>query len=159
MQKYRVRHATMIDDDFDSSTYGMPMYWHNEYGWTSYEYTKFTEEETEKFNLPDEGVWEKDGLDVSIGMNEADPFYVAVYEVDRAYGGAEEGGWWYDCGELVKVVIASSRDEAEAIRDKLREEYPNTGKRSSVLYGEDYDVGIETRFPETHFPSRTPYYS
>lgn len=25
-------------------------------------------------------------------------FTVAVYLVDRAYGGPEEGGWWYECG-------------------------------------------------------------
>lgn len=27
------------------------------------------------------------------------PLYtVTVFKVDRAYGGPEEGGWWYDCG-------------------------------------------------------------
>jgi len=25
-------------------------------------------------------------------------YTVAVYICDRAYGGPEEGGWWYDCG-------------------------------------------------------------
>ena len=25
-------------------------------------------------------------------------FTVAIYETDRAFGGYEEGGWWYDCG-------------------------------------------------------------
>jgi len=25
-------------------------------------------------------------------------YTVAVYLCDRAYGGPEEGGWWYDCG-------------------------------------------------------------
>lgn len=27
-------------------------------------------------------------------------FWVAAYLTDRAYGGAEEGGWWYDASEL-----------------------------------------------------------
>jgi len=25
--------------------------------------------------------------------------YVNAYRVSRAYGGPEEGGWWYDVGE------------------------------------------------------------
>src|SRR4051794_29723324 len=28
--------------------------------------------------------------------------YVNVYEVDRAYGGAEEGGWWFDTGQAIE---------------------------------------------------------
>jgi len=28
--------------------------------------------------------------------------FVNVYKTGRAYGGAEEGGWWYDYGELYK---------------------------------------------------------
>ena len=26
-------------------------------------------------------------------------YTVAVFEVDRAYGGPEEGGWWFDYGQ------------------------------------------------------------
>ena len=26
------------------------------------------------------------------------PWIVGVYDVDRAFGGPEEGGWWYDVG-------------------------------------------------------------
>lgn len=29
---------------------------------------------------------------------------LAIYEIDRAYGGPEEGGWWYDCGQLVRII-------------------------------------------------------
>lgn len=32
--------------------------------------------------------------------------WLAVYEIDRAYGGSEEGGWWYDCGRLVACIPA-----------------------------------------------------
>lgn len=28
--------------------------------------------------------------------------YVNVYEITRCYGGPEEGGWWYDEGEIVE---------------------------------------------------------
>ncbi len=27
-----------------------------------------------------------------------------VYLIDRAYGGPEEGGWWYDTGERVRII-------------------------------------------------------
>ena len=32
--------------------------------------------------------------------------WLAVYEIDRAYGGPEEGGWWFDTGRLVACVPA-----------------------------------------------------
>lgn len=31
--------------------------------------------------------------------------FISVYEVDRCYGGPEEGGWWYDSYEWLKVAI------------------------------------------------------
>lgn len=39
-------------------------------------------------------------------------FLVAVYDQDRAYGGAEEGGWWYDTGTLVRVVAVRRTERA-----------------------------------------------
>lgn len=48
---------------------------------------------------------------------------IAVYEVGRAYGGPEEGGWWYDCYELAytvpfsrKALIAVEKDCYEESR-------------------------------------------
>lgn len=32
--------------------------------------------------------------------------WLAVYEVDRAYGGPEEGGWWFYTGSLVACIPA-----------------------------------------------------
>ena len=43
-------------------------------------------------------------------------YVVAFYEIDRRYGGPEEGGWWYDCGDLRRVLrIAPSEDAAYAV--------------------------------------------
>ncbi len=34
------------------------------------------------------------------------PFWtVAIYLVDKAYGGPEEGGWWYTCGERIDYAL------------------------------------------------------
>lgn len=84
--------------------------------------------------------------------------FVTVYEMDRIYGGPEEGGWWYDAGTVV-LCRQVPADQAEAVRDSLREEYPHTGKRYSVIYPGygDYDVLIDDE-PGKDFPLYTPHY-
>ena len=37
---------------------------------------------------------------------------VAVYLVDRRWGAAEEGGWWYDTGTLADTEALGLRDAA-----------------------------------------------
>lgn len=37
---------------------------------------------------------------------------VAFYEVDREYGGPEEGGWYYDTGRFVRAIGLHLTDEA-----------------------------------------------
>ena len=37
-------------------------------------------------------------------------WYVNIYKVDRAYGGPEEGGWYYDVGELVETKCFCSAE-------------------------------------------------
>ena len=106
--------------------------------------------------------------------------WVNVYEADRAYGGPEEGGWWYDVrtpayevenvvyvdGEFGREVVSYDRRLisckvpyriAHRVADKLREKYPHTGRRGSVLGGEDYDVVIQDH-PPRHSPSERPHY-
>jgi hypothetical protein len=68
---------------------------------------------------------------------------VAVYAEDRAYGGPEEGGWWYTTGELVGVVgavfdedeaweIARMWNETNPLEDRYgRRGYP--GERATVV--------------------------
>ena len=45
---------------------------------------------------------------------------LAFYEIDREYGGPEEGGWWYDSGTFVRA-IALHFDDATALRTQRRE--------------------------------------
>jgi hypothetical protein len=88
----------------------------------------------------------------------ADGFtFVNVYEVDRAYGGPEEGGWYYDTGTLVLSRQVPTAD-AESVRENLRGEYPNNGRSSSVIYrGGDYRVCIEDG-PGADYPECRPHY-
>jgi hypothetical protein len=86
-------------------------------------------------------------------------FFVGVYDVNRNYGGPEEGGWWFDSGELIKTVVAANRTEAESVRDVLQNDYPHSRKRYSVLGGEDYDIYIfEGKLPDPYFPEERPHY-
>lgn len=113
--------------------------------------------------------------------------FVNVYEVGRSYGGPEEGGWWFDTGCPVESYVvgvaathlrldrvddgftyppaldfdavreAAERAAAEVLRDALREEYPRTNRRSSVLGGEDWEVAIEDH-PGKAYPEERPHY-
>ena len=93
-------------------------------------------------------------------------FAVAVYEVDRAYGGPEEGGWWYTCGDLVRTVKRfRSEDEAydycRRINDKLhsRREFYGIRSSSSAAYsGGDYRAKVYDNVAPESFPVNRPYY-
>lgn len=110
------------------------------------------------------------------------PFYsVAVYMVDRQYGGPEEGGWYYDAGVLINYtedgmedVLAAlgedrtftfpTRQAAAAFRDKLESllsETLNKGRRPlhSVLSNGMYRAEVHENFPPPYWPSERPYYS
>lgn len=103
------------------------------------------------------------------------PFYtVAVYKADRAYGGPEEGGWYYECGERIddlrecafaQPVIFGNQLEAEAIAfcqsiNKRLEETINKDRReiSSVLSEGRYVARLCEGYPETHYPKERPRY-
>jgi hypothetical protein len=88
------------------------------------------------------------------------PWFVNVYELDRAYGGPEEGGWWYDVRTPVHSVIAANKQDAERMVERLSEEYPAEGERSiySVVYnGGAHDVRIENHPPVAE-PQNIPHY-
>lgn len=91
-------------------------------------------------------------------MNDStDILYVNVYEIERLYGGPEEGGWWYDAGTLVFTEQVVGMKEAETLREDLHDDYPRTGNRYSVLGGEDFDIRIEDQ-PGEDFPQYQPRY-
>jgi hypothetical protein len=85
-------------------------------------------------------------------------WFVGVYSIGRECGGAEEGGWWFDCGDLERQVAVATRADAELVRANLRDEFPDTGKRSSVLGGEDYDIHIGIEPHPEYFPVERPRY-
>lgn len=85
-------------------------------------------------------------------------WFVNVYSIDRVYGGPEEGGWWYDTGELVKVIVCQSEEQAQEVRQQLEAEYPYTGKRGSVLGGDDYNMEVANDPGVAYWPEERPHY-
>jgi hypothetical protein len=99
-------------------------------------------------------------------------YTVAIYLCDRAYGGAEEGGWYYDCGELAKDFDFISRrkvfrtsGEAYAYASRLNRgeflQHHNDGRPSigSVLSQGRYRAEVFANDAPGHFPAERPYYS
>lgn len=102
-------------------------------------------------------------------------YWVGVYLMDRAYGGPEEGGWYYDCGELVKdptfyqehpeftprsfVDEKSAYDFQRQIEQWLHETV-NVGRRpiSSVLSEGVYGAMVLEGALNDHYPEARPHY-
>jgi hypothetical protein len=99
-------------------------------------------------------------------------WWVGIYKQDRAFGGPEEGGWWYDCGEhcdqevyfAVDMLPGVFRTETEAVEyaAKVQEAVKplNVGRRSisSVLSEGQYGVMVfEDKLPD-YYPEKRPHY-
>jgi hypothetical protein len=96
-------------------------------------------------------------------------FYtVAVYLCDRAFGGREEGGWWYDtgmrCDEFVPVICAT-REQAYEVRNTLQATL-DSGVNAD---GSNRDLGsvncvgrfcaeVWDGYPDSHYPTHRPHY-
>lgn len=110
-----------------------------------------------------------------VGLDRA-ALSVALYLVDRAYGGPEEGGWYYDCGLLLDADDAfealpndwkptfhntwrRANKAREALQAKIEAAKLNEGRRSisSVLSDGMYQACIVEGFPH-HWPRRRPTY-
>lgn len=54
--------------------------------------------------------------------------YVRVYGSSQAYGGSEEGGWWYDAHHMVHQEVIKGRSAACHRKSQLEKEYKDKGK-------------------------------
>jgi hypothetical protein len=95
-------------------------------------------------------------------------FYVHKNKVALAYGGPEEGGWWYDTGTPVEGWIPLVFHDEDAAYAKCRElneaehkrarfekyEYTSVLSYRSTHYG--YTV-TESSIPQA-YPERRPHY-
>jgi hypothetical protein len=91
-------------------------------------------------------------------------YVVATYLVDKAYGGPEEGGWWYECGEHVRTHRVFGNEDAankycRRLNDLLHVTL-NKGRRSisSVLSEGQYAADVYENAAPKFFPETRPYY-
>jgi hypothetical protein len=98
-------------------------------------------------------------------------FYtVAIYMEDRAFGGHEEGGWYYDTAELCTEpeaaqylrgfrTEAEAMDYANALNQGVVAEW-NEGRPmvSSVLSEGRYHALINEGMPQPYYPETQPHY-
>lgn len=86
--------------------------------------------------------------------------FVNVYFVNRYYGGPEEGGWWYNAGEVEECVPCRNEAFARKVKENFEKgEYSNEGRRPlwSVTCGGVYEVRIEDK-PGENYPQERPIY-
>jgi len=89
------------------------------------------------------------------------PFYVNTYLVERCYGGPEEGGWWYDCGEPMDSRLCDSYEEMLKVREEMEKKCQEENKGRppiySVLSNGELRVATENHFAEK-WPQGRPLY-
>lgn len=91
-------------------------------------------------------------------------YVLAFYEIDRVYGGPEEGGWWYDTGQLVRIWRTFKAEEmayalahrANRLLERLQRHRPDVG---SVIYrGGRHSVAVYENFAPKFYPEVRPRY-
>ncbi len=91
-------------------------------------------------------------------------WYVNEYEIDRVYGGPEEGGWYYDTGRFIRCRgVFLDQHDAGALRDRIEEnEMPERRKGvrepSSVLSTGEWPVALVEDHPGRDYPTEPPMY-
>ena len=86
--------------------------------------------------------------------------YINGYEVELAYGGPEEGGWWYDVGTVYKSMPTTAAKAArllERVRAWCDRANEGTPPRSSVIGTPDF-VAMTSDEPGIGFPQERPFY-
>jgi hypothetical protein len=110
--------------------------------------------------------------------------FVNLYRTTRAYGGPEEGGWWYTQGEIVQSFgMYSTQDRAKRVKQIVQKVIDNERKQPTQHTGygdhdgvdaagngddnylirggawgaEDLEIRLETK-QGTNFPQYRPVY-
>ncbi len=91
-------------------------------------------------------------------------YVLAFYEIDRACGGPEEGGWWYDTGRLVRTWCTFKAEEtayavahrANRLLERLQRHRPDVG--SDIYGGGRHSVAVHENFAPKFYPEVRPRY-
>ena len=87
--------------------------------------------------------------------------WVNTHLVDQAYGGPEEGGWWYTYGLPESSIKTTAENAAKvyalAYQDAERENADRRSDIGSVRSEGRFQVRLETHFA-TNYPHEIPHY-
>lgn len=99
-------------------------------------------------------------LSETIGFTPGEDNWLVVHEMSREYGGPEEGGWYYDAGEVEVNLPLHDLDDDEvfALYNLALKMFPQTKSRFSVAPRErDFNLTFsETRGED--YPETRPHY-
>lgn len=89
-------------------------------------------------------------------------WYVVVYLMNQCFGGNEEGGWWYDAGEIIDFRCCANEENARYHRDRFKEHYDEENATmpsyTSVNSEGEYRVWIQRKKPIEFIPAERPHY-
>lgn len=91
-------------------------------------------------------------------------YLVALYRLDRVYGGPEEGGWHYNSGELERIVRtfpthAAATSAALRINAWLERVQSHRSPISSVIYDQSrFGARVCRHTAPLRFPIERPHY-
>jgi len=84
-------------------------------------------------------------------------WYVTLFLEDMAYGGCEEGGWWFDVGHPVESEEDEAREYYESVYEKTREMNEGKHGKYSVLSDGEYHFHVDNEEPKS-YPEFRPHY-
>ena len=86
-------------------------------------------------------------------------YFVNEYVVTRAYGGPEEGGWYYDRGEFAECHgDYDTEDEAAAAMGVVQDQFDDLVNEGSLPAGTARPRFLIERRPGENFPQEKPHY-
>lgn len=83
--------------------------------------------------------------------HEEEPTLFQVHATWERYGGPEEGGWWYTCGEPVANYCFFSKQQAFECLRIIKQEFFSEDTE------EEYDFNLARAYGE-FYPKRRPHY-
>ncbi len=86
--------------------------------------------------------------------------FINIYLIDRRFGGPEEGGWWYEAGDVVsstQVLVSDNVALDKALAWCMEENANRRSDIGSVLSEGRYVVRVELH-PGEAYPQELPHY-
>ena len=89
---------------------------------------------------------------------------ISIYSLYREYGGCEEGGWWFDCGDRIREIKKIFLDKPTALKYArrlnriLKKRWLTKYKRRKLMDYKRYSAEVFYRGTPDYFPNHKPTY-